>query len=249
MRAAGHRAGRCANVLRCIGLASVLGVGAVGLFSGYASAASTGGSYGGGGPQGTPPGSFTVLTSQTVAKTGGTVTGTHGGQKVTITIPATDFSTRVQVTILVGTVSSIQNAVVSFEVSFAIGGTTVSGTFSKPVVMTITDSAIKAGYIVEEWDVSSWVTYSHATVSSGSATITVTTDPAFAVASALSTTTTTTTTTTTAHTDSTSATVTATSAETGVPVLGLALGSGGLVAGGVASLLLARRRRQSATRP
>jgi hypothetical protein len=252
MTVAGHRGVCHGAVARSACVAGAFGVGVVALWSGCAAAAGTS-PYGGTGPEGAPPGSFTVLTSQTVPKAGGTVTATHDGQKVTVTVPATAFKTKVQVTIQVPTLESIANAVSAFEVSFSMGDTAVTGTFTKAVVMTITSSAIKAGYLVEEWDNTKWVAYSHATVATGSAKITVLTDPTFAVASALTPTTTTTTTTTTpaastTSADATPATVTGTSAETGIPVLGITLGSGGLLATGGASLLFARRRRQSASR-
>lgn len=247
MKAARHSAVRCVTGARLAALAgAAIGVGVVALWGGYAAAAGTG-PYGSPGPEGVPPGSFSVLTSQTVPKTGGTVTATHDGQKVFVVVPATDFKTKVQVTIFVPTLSSITNAVAAFEVSFAVGGTAVTGTFTKPVVLTITASSIKSGDVVEEWESTGWASYTHATVSNGTARITVTSDPTFAVDTVDSTATTTTP--TTAPSDTTSATVTATSAETGIPVMGVTLGSGGLLAGGGVSLLVARRRRQSASRP
>lgn len=257
MKVAGRPARRCAAIARPASLAGAalgVGIGVLALWSGAAAAAGTGGSYGGGGPEGTPPGTFTVITSQTVPKTGGTVTGTHDGQKISVVVPATTFTTKVQVTLLVPTLSDISGAVSSFEISFSMNGTVVTKTFTKTVVATITASAIKAGDVVDEWDQTAWVAYPHATVSTGTAKITMTSDPAFAVetASTSATTTATTsataTTSTTAPADTTAATVTGTSATTGIPVLGITLGSTGLLAGGGVSLLYARRRRQSATR-
>lgn len=223
VRTAHSRWSRAATVL---GASVAIGILASGLLAGPASAAGTG--YGPGTGQSTPPGGFiNTVTSQTVQPSGGTVSATYDGDKLNLAIPAGDFSTPVEVTITAPTLSQISGAVAAFEVTFTVNGKPVTGTFGTPVAFTITSSSIKTGDVVDIWNGSSWVAYPDSSVTTGSAKITITSDPTFAV-----------------ETASTSTVAAATTATTGIPVLGLAAISFGLVAVGIGGIFAVRRRRR-----
>lgn len=184
-----------------------------------------------------PPGGFTsVVVSQSVPPSGGTVTTTYNGSKLTITVPSGSFTATVQVTVTAATVGQIAGAVVGFDVTFTLNGQSVSGTFAHPVTFTITNNDIKAGDVVNVWNGSAWVGYPNASVTNGSAKIVVTSDPAFVVQAA-----------------STSAAPTAvvpgaTTATTGFPLLTLVAAAGGFVLIGLSGLLAVRRRKNALRR-
>lgn len=220
----------CASCARVALLSTIIGISAVALMAAPALAAGTG--YGPTAPQApTAPGGFnTVVTSQTLPVTGGSVTATSSGAKLLLSVPPGDFPKPVQVTVLAPPTPP-PGSQLAFGISFALGGQAVSGTLPKPVTFTITDSSIKAGDVVVEWNGSSWVRYAGATASNGSVTITLTSDPAFAVEAA-----------------AVQPVPGATTATTGVPMDGLGAIAGGLVLVGGAGLVVIRRRRRASAR-
>lgn len=219
-----------------LGAAAALGVGGLVLWSGTALAAGTG--YGPGSSTGaTPPGGFSsVVTSQTVSATGGTVSASYSGETVAVSVPSGDFPGPVQVTVTAPSTTALPGVVTAFDLSFAVNGQAVTGALAKPVTFTIKDSSISAGDTVDVWNGSAWVAYASAVVQNGEVVITVTSDPAFAVLAA-------------STTSTPPATVTgATTATTGIPVDTLAGAAAGFVALGGLGLLFVRRRKPTTTR-
>jgi len=207
---------------------------ALGAGSSYSGSTSTGTSTG---SPSAPAGYTTVLTTQTVQPSGGTVTA--GG--VSVTVPAGDFTSASQVVVTQGTPSDLTGVpsgstpVLAIGVSFLQNGSKVTGTFPTPISVTITNSAITSADQLEWFD-SSTSTFEPASqdpdiqdisVSNGTVTFQVTADPYLALV----------------QTAAAAATAVpgATTAVTGFPVLGEGLLGALLFAAG---LLLAWRLRR-----
>jgi hypothetical protein len=85
------------------------------------------------------PGS--IVTTQTVASSGGTVSGTDGQYSIVVTIPSGAFSSSLQVIIYDASSSAVpvsgSSLVVTVGVSLCQNGSKVSGSFSPPVSVLI----------------------------------------------------------------------------------------------------------------
>ncbi len=116
---------------------------ALGAGTGYGGTGGTGTGTGTGSPT-TPSGFTTVLTTQTVQPSGGTVTA--GG--VTVTVPAGDVTSPIQVIITQGTISGLtglpagSNPILAYGVTFVQNGQKYHGTFPAPITVTISNPAI-----------------------------------------------------------------------------------------------------------
>lgn len=209
-------------------LAASAGMAAAGIVMSAAPAFAAGTGYGPTGTPSAPSGYTTVVVSKVISTGGGTVSATFDGQHITVSVPAGDFSSAVQVSVT-APASPPAGALAAYAISFAQNGATLTGTLAKPVSFTITASSITVGDAVNEWSGTGWVKYSDATVANGSVVITFTSDPAFEV---------------------TTATVTpipgATTATTGVPIDGFVAIAGGLLLIGALGLFVTRRRRTCA---
>ena len=205
---------------------------AVAAGSGYTGGGSTTGS-GTGGPS-TPPGYTTVLTTQTVQPSGGTVTATGGGSTITVDVPNGASPSAIQIEITEGTVSSLtglpsgSSALLAYGITLLLNGQKDTATFSPPLKVTISNPKITAANSVVIWNAatgafepaSQATTVSGTTVGAGSVTFDITSDPYTALLAASST--------------SSSAVAGATTPTTGFPwitelVLGLALIAAGLL--------------------
>lgn len=220
-----------------------------------AGAAGTG--YGSEQPQGTTvPGGFTsVVTSRTLPASGGVVAATFAGGTISVDVPAGAFAGPVQVSVLAPS-TALAGAVVAFDLSFATGGQSVSGSFATAVTCVVANPSITSSDVVDVWDGSRWVVDPRASVSAGTATIVVTADPAFAVEPSSMTTVTGPVTEGGGSTSPgasagrgpaspvpSSRHVAAAAATAGIPVLGWVGISFGVVLIGATGLVLARRRR------
>jgi hypothetical protein len=205
-----------------------------------------GGGGGGGGGTGTtpgaPPGFTTVLTSQTVQPSGGTVSA--GG--VSVDIPAGTFSVPTEAVLSQGSTSSITGlpagatGVLAIGISFLQNGTKVTGTFPSPVKVTISNSSVSSADSLYVYDASSggYIPASQdpdiadISVANGTVSFEITADPYLAVL----------------HTASTASSTVpgATTTTTGVPVLGETLLGGLLIAAGALLALRLRRRTRTA---
>ncbi len=179
------------------------------------------------------PGGFTtVVTSQTVPTSGGSVQGSVGPEHFALDVPSGDFPSPVQITVTTPAVGQIPHGVTGIDISFAVGGQSLTGTLTKPVTLTIDNSGITATDVVEIWNGTAFVPYGQATTGNGSVTITFNQDPVFEVVSPA---------------NAAAATVpNATTVHTGVPVLGESLLAVALAGLGAAGLLALRRRSSRA---
>lgn len=183
---------------------------------------------------GNVPGSFSdVVTTSTLTTSGGTLQGTFNGTAFSVDIPSGALPGATQVVVYAPQdLSAVTGAIAGVSVVFLnSAGQPISGTLGTAASVTISNAHIVAGDTVDEWNGSSYVPYSDATVSAGKATITFSSDPSFVVV------------------PSSSSVVTpvpqATTPTTGVPVLGEAVLAACLVGLGGTGLLLALRRRAS----
>jgi hypothetical protein len=220
-----------------LGLVFALGVGLSAAFVGSAAAATSGYTPPTTPPPTTPPPTpncpvGTTISSGNIGAGGGTVTGSVDGSNVTVTVPAGTFPSGVQVAITDVSQIVVTPAgtviVLSFGVDFCVNGQKVTGTFSPPVTVVVSNPAIKAGDVLYEF-VGDTLTPYAANVSNGQFTITVDSDPSFVLV---------------ASSSPTAAIPGATSVVTGKPFLLEGIIAGVLVfAGGVLLLFLRLRLR------
>jgi hypothetical protein len=195
-----------------------------------------------GGPT-TPSGFTTVVTTETVQPSGGTVTGTSGTTTVTVSIPAGAVASPIQVVIRVAVISDLtglpagSHATIGVGVTFEQNGQKYTGTFSVPVAVTVSDPGITAADEVVVYDsatgnyvpVSQASNVSDVSVSNGKITFDVLSDPYIVISAAIT-------------VGGTTTVAGATSSSTGVPVVTEAVVGAALI---VLGLVLARRLRRS----
>lgn len=226
-----------------------------------APAFAAGGGYGGTTPPApsAPGGYNAVAASQTVGPTGGTVSGTAGGETVSVVVPPGEFPAPVQITLAVPTDLGATNGAISgLSIQFTdptTGQPELTLPLATPMHATIHSSALQSGdhvYMFNDTQ-QAYVLYSNATVTAGQADITLTQDPVFAVypAAGSGTTGTGTTGTGTTGTGTTGTGTTtggvipnSTTVHTGMPFVGEAGIALGLLAVGGAGMAVTRRRRQ-----
>ncbi len=135
---------------------------------------------------GTAPGGFSqVVLNEPVPSGGGTLSATFGSSSYSVNVPAADAAAGVDVSVTApSNLSAANNAVLGFGIALSNNGVGVTGSFNAPITITVSNSAIHAGEVVDIWNGSAWVLYPNATVTNGSLTVTVTGDPQFALVSA-----------------------------------------------------------------
>jgi len=211
-------------------------------------------------PDGPPPsavgaGFITAVTAQPVTGSGGTVIGSANGAAITVTVPSGSVPNGAEVVISTGTPSTLnagtgQTVVDDFSVALVDPDTgfKLSGPFSPPISMTISDPSITSGdSVVILFAPGQAISVSDAVVTQGQAVVTFTNDPNFAVVSSTTSTSTTGVVSPPLTTPSTpsGAVPNATTVVTGEPFLGEALIAGLLVlAGGAVFATVWRRRRR-----
>jgi hypothetical protein len=190
-----HRDGdRTQSMLRRspIRLLAICTVGITGSMAvGSASAYAVGGGYT---PNGAPPsavaaGFTSVIEAQNITPAGGTLTSSYGGQSFVLTIPPHSLCRTKEVVITTPVFGALNvgpglSAVAGIGVAFINPrtGRKYDGTLSPPVTLTITDSAIASGDMVDSiTGPGQYSVYTAATVTKGSAVITFDSDPNFAV--------------------------------------------------------------------
>jgi len=214
--------------------------------SGYTGGTGTGGTGTATGGPTTPSGFTDIVTTQTIQPAGGTVTATAGATTVTVKVPAGALAGPVQVVITSGSTSGLSGLPSGAQPELAIGiafeqnGEKVTGTFSSPITVTISNSSITTADQVVVYDPSTgtYVPVSQATnvanisVTNGQISFEVLSDPYIVVLAASS-------------TAAAPPVPGATAPVTGVPILTETIAGGVLV---LASLLLAFRLRRRAAR-
>ena len=224
---------------RIFQVGAAVGVATAASVLGSATAFAAGNGYapssGTGTPAGVPGGFTSVLTTATVQPSGGTVTGSDNGNTVTVTVPAGAFTQPAQVVLTAGDVAQIGSAgqagkqtVVAVGISVLVNNTTFTGTFPKPITVTIAGNfATGDEVVVYNPSTSSWSPVPGATIANGTATFSITSDPDIAVLASTS-----------------SAVTGATSASTGKPFLLEGGAAAALVLGGTLFAFRFRRPRQ-----
>lgn len=228
---------------------AVVALAAAGLsLVGGGAAFAVGGGYGPSvptGPSNTPGGFDSVVTTQTVGATGGTVSGTVAGASVNVSVPSGAFAAPVQVEVTKPDLTAVTptslsavgfsgyTAVAGLGVKVLDGsGNPVSGTFGKSLDVTLTGAGLGvAGQQVLMLQGASSASVVSSTLGNGSITIHLTQDPNLVVVNAPST---------------GAATVPgATSKPTGKAYTGEALAAGALVIAGVGLVAFSRRRKSA----
>lgn len=137
------------------------------------------------------PGTFgTVMCTQTVSSTGGTVTCTVQGAGITVTIPSNSFTSPIQVVITAGNCAQIGNAgVTNYNCFLAFGviliqnGQKYTGTITPPANVTVSLSSINTTDKVVAFNTanSTYGSQSPVTIGNGTITFPISSDPYIAV--------------------------------------------------------------------
>jgi hypothetical protein len=132
-----------------------------------------------------------VIASSTLGAGGGTVNGTVDGSGVTVSVPSGDFPGGVQVAILdtssIAIAPTGDSIVLAFGINFCANGAKVTGTFSQPVTVTITNPSIRPGQTLY-LQTGSGLTPVTAQIVNGSLSLTIDSDPDFVLVAAVQTT-------------------------------------------------------------
>jgi hypothetical protein len=210
-------------------------------------AAGTGYEGGNLGPTGVPGGYGSIITSQTVPTTGGTVTGTVSGDTITVTVPSGAFTTSEEVTITSADVTGIgdggvtgDSAVLGIGINITdpTGETKVTSTFSPALTVAITGSFSATDAVVYyNHGTGTWDTLTGVTVTATEISFSITADPDIAVLASSST-----------STAPGAPVADATTVHTGKPFLLEEIIAGVLVLFGLATLVWVKRRRPSPQR-
>jgi len=181
------------------------------------------------------PGGYQCMVSRTVTPVGGTIGPvTIDGASVTLIVPAGAFPIPVQITLCAPELWARGNAGFrGFRVVAGVGiqvqenGSAYTGTFLKPLTLSMSSSRITSSSVVVVWNGTAFVAATDATVTSGAAVVKFSTDPDFAVLSPTAAT----------------AIPAATTSPTGKPFIGEAALAGVLVLLGAGGLAVRWRRR------
>jgi hypothetical protein len=194
------------------------------------------------------PGTFgSIITTQEVQTSGGTVTGTDGSYSITVTVPSGAFTQAENVTLTSAVTSGIGTGGVSgdsallgigINITDPSSGDKVTGTFTPALTVTITGTFSASSDAVVFYDdtTSAWNALTGATITATEVTFSITADPDVAVLGPAS-----------ASSDS-PAVAGATSVTTGKPFRGEEIIAGALVLFGLVALFWVWRRRPSTRR-
>ncbi|MCL4422881.1 MAG: hypothetical protein M1115_06910 [Actinobacteria bacterium] len=134
--------------------------------------------------QSSVPGGFsTVAATKSFTSSGGTMQASVDGLGVSVTVPAGALPQGGQVILRSGNLSAVPGSVAGIAVSIDVGGHPLTQPLSTPITVVVDNPAIKASDVVLIWNGSSFIAYSDASVTAGSATIKITSDPVFVVSS------------------------------------------------------------------